>query len=362
MLRSPRSCPAQNPLPAPVSSTARIAGSRFHAVEGALQRRVHRLVEAVELVGAVEGHRQDRAVQRHQKGLVHPRCSLSSTSASIIRPTGRKNNLTCRRRAPIRFVSRLAHASLRQAAPHPEVQGGPERARAADHRRGRGQRHHGCRHRPGRGRGRPSGPAPRCPRRCRRTGDRRHRRGAGQARRPGQAAGRRARGAARPAVGCRHAPGPRRRRSRRRGHRRGSGGQARLFGDLEAVVAPDAILATNTSSLSVTAIACCACGGRTASSACTSSTRRRSCRWSKWSAALSPRRDVADAVFATPPGWGKTPVHCARRRASSSTGWPGRSMARRCGSWRRAAATSPRWTPSCARPAAFAWARSSSWT
>ena len=48
-----------------------------------------------------------------------------------------------------------------------------------------------------------------------------------------------------------------------------------LFRALEAAVAPDAILATNTSALSVTEIAVGARAARSAPSGCTSSTRRR---------------------------------------------------------------------------------------
>ncbi len=63
----------------------------------------------------------------------------------------------------------------------------------------------------------------------------------------------------------------------------------RLFADLEEVVGDDTVLATNTSSLSVTAIAG-ACGCPAGSSDCTSSTRRRCSRWSRSSAASPPTR------------------------------------------------------------------------
>ena len=47
-----------------------------------------------------------------------------------------------------------------------------------------------------------------------------------------------------------------------------------LFAELDRICRPDAVLATNTSALSVTEIAA-ATTGRSVSSACTSSTRRR---------------------------------------------------------------------------------------
>ncbi len=48
-----------------------------------------------------------------------------------------------------------------------------------------------------------------------------------------------------------------------------------LFRELEGIVGADCILATNTSSMSVTSIAARRCSARSAWSACTSSTRRR---------------------------------------------------------------------------------------
>ena len=54
-----------------------------------------------------------------------------------------------------------------------------------------------------------------------------------------------------------------------------------LFGRIEAVVAPETVLATNTSALSVTRDRRRARAGRSASSGCTSSTPRRCCRSSR---------------------------------------------------------------------------------
>ena len=55
-----------------------------------------------------------------------------------------------------------------------------------------------------------------------------------------------------------------------------------LFEALDAVVGHSCVLATNTSSLSVTALGGEAQARRRASSGCTSSIPRRSCRWSRW--------------------------------------------------------------------------------
>ena len=62
---------------------------------------------------------------------------------------------------------------------------------------------------------------------------------------------------------------------------RSSSPSSELFAELDRITAPDAILATNTSALSVTEIAAAAERPRARASACTSSTRRRCCRSSR---------------------------------------------------------------------------------
>ena len=96
-----------------------------------------------------------------------------------------------------------------------------------------------------------------------------------------------------------HRAGARARRCRERGagdrgDRRGPRRQAQaLRASSRSIVAADAILATNTSSLSITALAAGIAASRRASSACISSIRRRSCRWSRSSAASPPTPAVA---------------------------------------------------------------------
>ena len=77
-------------------------------------------------------------------------------------------------------------------------------------------------------------------------------------------------------------------RGRHRGDRRGPGRQAGAVRRTREVVAADAILASNTSSLSPTALAA-GLTSPSASSACTSSTRSRPCGWSRSSPASPPR-------------------------------------------------------------------------
>ena len=57
--------------------------------------------------------------------------------------------------------------------------------------------------------------------------------------------------------------------------------KASLLGKVEALLGPDAIVATNTSSLSVTALAA-RLRRPSGWSACISSIRLRNCRWSRW--------------------------------------------------------------------------------
>jgi hypothetical protein len=131
-----------------------------------------------------------------------------------------------------------------------------------------------------------------------------------------------------------------------------------LFARLASICGPDAILATNTSSLSVTAIG----GARiapAASAACTSSTRRRSCGWSRSSPATTrlPRRSNRPRRWQSRCGASRS----VRRTGSASwpTGSRARSRSRRCVCWASALRRSTRSTGSSASAAAFGWARSS---
>ena len=82
-----------------------------------------------------------------------------------------------------------------------------------------------------------------------------------------------------------------------------------IFRQLDDIVAPESILATNTSSLSVTEIST-ANSGPAGSSASTSSTRRRSRTSSRSSARSSPSRRSCEDVQALVDAVGKNPVVC----------------------------------------------------
>ena len=133
-----------------------------------------------------------------------------------------------------------------------------------------------------------------------------------------------------------------------------------LFAALEAVVARDAILATNTSSLSVAAIG----GG-------VRRTPERVVGMHFFNPApvmplveivpaITTAPEVAERTRALVDGVGQDDgASRPTRRASSSIASRGRSTARRCASSRKASPTSPRSTGRCARSADFAWDRSS---
>ncbi len=105
--------------------------------------------------------------------------------------------------------------------------------------------------------------------------------------------------AARPDHVHHRAGGPRRRRPRRRGGRRSSSSSSRRSSrELDAIVQPDAILATNTSSPVGHRDLGRHRPTRAGSSACTSSTRRRCRSSSRSSGPWSPSRDVLDDVEA----------------------------------------------------------------
>ena len=92
-----------------------------------------------------------------------------------------------------------------------------------------------------------------------------------------------------------------------------------LFAELDRITRPDAVLATNTSALSVSEIAEAA-SARSASSACTSSTPRRCCR--SWRS--SARRRSSDDAVRTAYEWAERRASArstaTTRPASSSTG------------------------------------------
>ena len=83
---------------------------------------------------------------------------------------------------------------------------------------------------------------------------------------------------------------------------------------------------------------------RSRSWACTSSTRPPCCRWSRWCRAPPPiRRWCRRSSRRRRPGASRR--WCAARRpASSSTGSPGRTTARRCGCCTSRPRRRPRWT------------------
>ena len=161
-----------------------------------------------------------------------------------------------------------------------------------------------------------------------------------------------------PRFRCARRRGPRD-RGDRRGPRQPSGS---CFETLEVFLEPDAILASNTSSLSITALGqACSSPERVVGMHFFNPAPRMALVEVVRGLATRPRRSRPRLATAERLGQDRG-RRCARRRASSSTGWRGRSTARRCGRWPRAPPTPRRSTPSCARPAAFAWGRSSSWT
>ena len=91
-----------------------------------------------------------------------------------------------------------------------------------------------------------------------------------------------------------------------------------LFTELDRVTSPDAILATNTSALSVSEIAR-ATGSRSASSGCTSSILRLFCRWSRSFAGARLGRGSWRPAWAEQAG--KQPVRCNDTPGSSGTGF-----------------------------------------
>lgn len=129
-----------------------------------------------------------------------------------------------------------------------------------------------------------------------------------------------------------------------------------LFRDLEALCSPTALFASNTSSLSITAIA----------GALKHPARMAGLHFFN----PAPLMKLVEIVSGTETGaetlaalqaWrsaGVSRASCAdRRRDLSSTAWRGRSMPKPCARWRNGWLTPPRWTRSCATPAASPWAR-----
>lgn len=222
----------------------------------------------------------------------------------------------------------------------------------------RRHRHHGPGHRPGRAGRRPSRTAVRRRSRACPGGRRRDRRAARPARREGPDDG------GRPG----HRPGPAARRREPRRTRRlllvveavleRLDVKQELLRALEDVVDDDCLLATNTSSLSVTAI-----GG----------VLRNPGRFVGLHffnpAPLLPLVEVvsgfatdvtsATRAYEMARAWGKTPVACADTPASSSTASPGPSTPRPSRRTRRSPPTPPPSTRCCASAAASGWAPSS---
>ena len=133
----------------------------------------------------------------------------------------------------------------------------------------------------------------------------------------------------------------------------------KLLRELEVVVTPDTILATNTSSLSITALAAgMKHPGRVVGMHFFNPAPLMPLV--EVVSGLATDVEVANTVHATALAWGKAPVH-----ARSTPGFIVNRCARpfyarsaaRC--WRNARPIPRRSTRSCARPAAFAWARSS---
>ena len=132
-----------------------------------------------------------------------------------------------------------------------------------------------------------------------------------------------------------------------------------LFRDLEAIVGPRCILATNTSSLSVTAMAA---GLKQPERVVgmhffNPPTRMRLVEVIS-GLETAPRRRAARLPHRRRRG-ASTRRTRSRRRASSSTASRGRSTARRGAPTPRARPIPPRSTPSCATAAASRWGRSS---
>ena len=129
-----------------------------------------------------------------------------------------------------------------------------------------------------------------------------------------------------------------------------------LFRRLEEVCAPDAVLATNTSSLSVTAIAAEA------------DSPQRICGMHYFNPPPAMRLVEVVAGDATADAALELTAEVARRYAprTESAFWPTgprvRSASRRCGYWESGSRTPTRSTASCGSEAATGWARSSSWT
>ena len=67
--RSPRSCPAEKPRPAPVSRIVRTAVVAGGALETGAQREVHLLVERIELVRPIERQGEHPGLKRDQNGV-----------------------------------------------------------------------------------------------------------------------------------------------------------------------------------------------------------------------------------------------------------------------------------------------------
>lgn len=130
-----------------------------------------------------------------------------------------------------------------------------------------------------------------------------------------------------------------------------------LFAALEEVVSPDALLATNTSSLSVTELAAgLAHPGRFLGLHFFNPAPLLPLVEVVSGSATDPA--AAERAYRTVLGWGKTRSAAPTPPASSSTGSPGPSTPRPSPCTRSRAPTPRPSTPSCARAADSGWARS----
>ena len=137
--------------------------------------------------------------------------------------------------------------------------------------------------------------------------------------------------------------------------------KASLLGKVEALLGPDAIVATNTSSLSVTALAARLQRPERVVGMHFFNPAPQLPLVEVVSGHLTSA-ETAGTIAATALAGARSPSIAARRRASSSTVWQGPSTARPFAFSRRVSRRQPPSTPSSARPAGSVWARSRSWT
>ena len=129
-----------------------------------------------------------------------------------------------------------------------------------------------------------------------------------------------------------------------------------LFRDLEALCSPTTLFASNTSSLSITAIA----------GALKHPARMAGLHFFNPAplmklveivSGLETGAETLAALQALAQRWGKQSVVCRSTPGFIVNRGRGRSMPKPCARWRNGWLTPPRWTRSCATPAASPWAR-----